>query len=540
LLRFIYTGKLLEYTHDNPPTFPLHPPGTIKMPSLFSVFSSLLSLSSCLLGRLASLDYQRRHKMPALTPARQWYAVSLVSSLFFLWGFAYGLLDTMNFHVREIMGLQRKHAALLATGYYAAYLLCPLPMSGPLIKRWGYRCAFIAGLLFFMFGNFAMGGAAKGESFPGMVAAMFVVGMGVSTLERAANPYAAKVGPPGTAELRLVFAQGAAAIGTIVAPLVAAQAVPDGADNKAKMASVITLYNGVGYGVLGLIVLFLWIFFGTSIVPEIEEQKHAADESEGQLASRSSISRFFSHPIWSYRRLWCAWFANFINISNQVIVAQFFIEYARTVRPGKTSSVQAQNFLSVAQTFFAVGRYVFVVMIIWIKPRISMVLFVVLAVGTVGIATSVTGFPGILMLMLAMFGEGPTFPTTFATGIRDLSHHSSLGESILIMSICGGAVGPPVFGIIADSFGVRVAFWLPAVGFFFPVLFYVVGLNSLWKKDFDRDWYEEKKQKAERKALKASTKAQKVATESAPESNVEMQPTNGSGTSQGADQSEPV
>jgi MFS transporter, FHS family, L-fucose permease len=490
-------------------------------PSFFSVAS------------FKNLDYQHRHKMPSLTPSRQWSAISLISSLFFLWGFAYGLLDTMNFHMREIMGLERKHAALLATGYYAAYLLCPLPMSGPMIKRWGYRPTFVVGLLLFMFGNFAMGGAARRESFGGMVAAMFVVGMGVSTLERAANPYAAKVGPPGTAELRLVFAQGAAAIGTIVAPLVAAQAVPDGADNKVKMASVITLYNGVGYGVLGLILVFIGVFFGTAIVPEIEEEACAAEENSTRVVSKSRLHRFFSHPIWSYRRLWCAWFANFINISNQVIVAQFFIEYSKTVRPGKTSGVQAQNFLSVAQTFFAVGRYVFVVMIIWIKPRISLLLFVALAVGTVGLATTLTGFPGILMMKLAMFAEGPTFPTIFTTGTRDLAQHSSLGESILIMSICGGAVGPPVFGIIADIFGVRVAFWLPAVGFFFPVFFYVLGLNFLWSKDFDRDWYDEKKQKAERKTLKAYKRAQKGATEPAPDRDVEMQPMK-SNDSQGA------
>ena len=476
--------------------------------------------------------------MPNLTTSRQWAAVSLISSLFFLWGFAYGLLDTMNFHVREIMGLERKQAALLATGYYAAYLLCPLPISGPIIKCWGYRWAFVMGLLLFMVGNFTMGAAAKSETFSGMVAAMFVVGTGVSTLERAANPYAAKVGPPGTAELRLVFAQGAAAIGTIVAPLVAAQAVPDGADDDVKMASVITLYNGVGYGVLGLIVLFMGILFGTSVVPEIDEKACSGDGNETHVASRSWISRFFSHPVWSYRRLWCALFANFINISNQVIIAQFFIEYSRTVRPGKTSQVQAQNFLSVAQTFFAVGRYVFVVMIIWIKPRISLVLFVALAVGTVGIATTLTGYPGILMLKMAMFAEGPTFPTIFATGIRDLAQHSSLGESLLIMSICGGALGPPVFGIIADTFGVRVAFWLPAAGFFFPVFFYVLGLNFLWKKDFDRDWYEEKKQKAERKALKASKKAEIGTTHPAPGQDVEMRPMKSNGTEGGVDQSE--
>lgn len=402
----------------------------------------------------------------------------------------------------------------------------------------GVPLDFVVGLLLFTAGNFAMGGAAKAESFGGMVAAMFVVGMGVSTLERAANPYATKVGPPGTAELRLVFAQGAAAIGTIVAPLVAAQAVPDGASNAAKMASVITLYNGVGYGVLGLVVLFMGIFFGTAIVPEIEDQEYLADETVTRTVSKSWIHQFFSHPIWSYRRLWCAWFANFINLSNQVIVAQFFIEYSKTVRPGKTSGVQAQNFLSVSQTFFAVGRYVFVVMIIWIKPRISLLLFVALAIGTVGIATSLTGYPGILMLKLAMFAEGPTFPTIFATGIRDLAQHSSLGESILIMSICGGAIGPPVFGIIADTFGVRVAFWLPAVGFFFPVFFYVLGLNFLWKNDFDRDWYEEKKQKKERKALKASRKAPGETASTTPGKDMEMQPTKSNDSKGVADESE--
>jgi MFS family permease len=177
-------------------------------------------------------------------------------------------------------------------------------------------------------------------------------------------------------------------------------------------------------------------------------------------------------------------------------------------------------------------------MVIWIKPRISLVLFVALAVGTVGLATTLTGFPGILILKLAMFAEGPTFPTIFATGIRDLAQHSSLGESILIMSICGGAVGPPVFGIIADTFGVRVAFWLPAVGFFFPVFFYVLGLNFLWNKDFDRDWYNEKKQKAERKALKASKKAQKGVTEPAPGRDVEMQPMKSNDSQGAANQSE--
>jgi hypothetical protein len=133
-----------------------------------------------------------------------------------------------------------------------------------------------------------------------------------------------------------VFELGAAAVGTIVAPLVAAQTVSDAAADDVKMASIITLYNGVGYGVLGLVVLFMGIFFGTSIVLEIEEEDSpTVDENATRVVPKSRLLCFFSHPIWSYRRLGCAWFANFINLFNQVIIAQFFIEYSKTVRPGK-------------------------------------------------------------------------------------------------------------------------------------------------------------------------------------------------------------
>ncbi len=81
------------------------------------------------------------------------------------------------------------------------------------------------------------------------------------------------------------------------------------------------------------------------------------------------------------------------------------------------------------------------------------------------------------MLKLAMLTEEPTHPTMFNTGIKDLAQHISLAESILIMNIYNRAIRLPTFGITADTFRMRVAFLLPAVKFFFPVFFYVLGLN---------------------------------------------------------------
>jgi FHS family L-fucose permease-like MFS transporter len=195
--------------------------------------------------------------------------------LFFIWGFAYGLLDTMNTHVRKLMGLSRALSALLAVAYYVAYPVAVFGIAGPLIKYCGYHFTFIAGLLIFGIGNFVM--MAVAGKLTGMVAACFVVGLGVATLERSANPYVVRCGPTAQRSTRINFAQSFTGIGTVFSPLTAARFVSGTATEK--IAGIVGVYKGIGCTVMAISVFFAGLFFRSNCMPEIplddEEESYA-------------------------------------------------------------------------------------------------------------------------------------------------------------------------------------------------------------------------------------------------------------------------
>jgi FHS family L-fucose permease-like MFS transporter len=201
--------------------------------------------------------------------------------LFFTWGFAYGLLDMMNNHVRKLMGLSRAMSALLAVAYYAAYPVAVFGVIGPLIKYCGYRFTFIAGLLLFGIGNFVM--MAVAGKLVGMVAACFVVGLGVATLERSANPYVVRCGPTAQRATRINFAQSFAGIGTVLSPLTAARFVSGNATEK--IAGIVDVYEGIGCIVMALSIFFAGLFFRTNCMPEI-----SLDDEEESYAFRKKPS----------------------------------------------------------------------------------------------------------------------------------------------------------------------------------------------------------------------------------------------------------
>ena len=149
--------------------------------------------------------------------------VMLVTILFFLWGFAYGLLDVLNSHFQTTLGVTKAQGAGLSGAYFGAYFLAPLTFAGYIVRRFGYRWTFITGLCIFGVGALMFWPSGVKRSFPGFVGSMFIVGSGLSTLETSANPYIATCGPPRYSDIRLNLSQSFQAIGSVVAPLLAAQ-----------------------------------------------------------------------------------------------------------------------------------------------------------------------------------------------------------------------------------------------------------------------------------------------------------------------------
>jgi FHS family L-fucose permease-like MFS transporter len=383
--------------------------------------------------RVKKFDVQQDQKLtdlqnPVYTP------IGCASVLFFIWGFAYGLLDTMNNHVRKLMELSRAMSALLAVAYYAAYPVAVFAIAGPLIKRCGYRFTFITGLVIFGIGNFAM--AALAGKLIGMVAASLIVGLGVATLERSANPYVVRCGPDSFRSTRINFAQSWAGVGTVISPLAAAGSIVG--DKSQKLAAILHVYLTIGCIIMGIAGFFVWLFFRTQCMPEVPAD---GDDEESFGFHRS--------PIWGCRKLWWGAVANFCNMGCQVAVAQYLMAYLED--NAGLDDTQGAHYLSVAQTAFVVGRFAFAGLSLVVKPRKALGLFIFGCIACSTGAVFARNGSATAMVILIMLFEAPLFPTIFETATSGLDKLASRAEDIMISSICGGALLSPLFGVLADK-----------------------------------------------------------------------------------------
>lgn len=405
---------------------------SVASPGYFSSFNISVNMKKRL-GRVKRFDVQHGQKYPDLQ--KTMYApICSASVLFFIWGFAYGLLDTMNNHVRKLMELSRAMSALLAVAYYAAYPVAVFAMAGPLIKRCGYRVTFLIGLFIFAVGNFVM--ALVAGKLAGMVAASFIVGLGVATLERSANPYVVRCGPEGLRATRINFAQSWAGVGTVISPLAAAGSIVG--DRNQKLAAIVHVYLTIGSVIIGIAGFFLWLFFRTQCVPEVPAD---SDEEESY--------GFRSNPIWACRKLWWGAVANFCNMGCQVAVAQYLMAYLED--NAGLDDTQGAHYLSVAQTAFVVGRFAFAGLSVVVKPRKALGLFIFGCITCSTGAVFARNGAAIAMVVLIMLFEAPLFPTIFETATSGLEKHASRAEDVMISSICGGALLSPLFGLLADK-----------------------------------------------------------------------------------------
>ena len=146
-------------------------------------------------ARRKSVSNKKLTGASQLTTRQSILPIVLVTILFFLWGFAYGLLDVLNSHFQTTLGVTKAQGAGLSGAYFGAYFLGPLTYSGYILRKWGYRATFITGLIIYGIGALMFWPSGVKRSFGGFVGSMFIVGSGLSTLETSANPFIAVCKP---------------------------------------------------------------------------------------------------------------------------------------------------------------------------------------------------------------------------------------------------------------------------------------------------------------------------------------------------------
>ena len=127
-------------------------------------------------------------KQQTITDKKYLVPFILITSLFFLWGFARAILDVLNKHFQHALHISITHSALIQVTTYLGYFLMAIP-AGFFINRYGYRRGVVFGLLLFGLGSLLFIPGAAAGSFYAFLGCLFIIGCGLVFLETAANPY---------------------------------------------------------------------------------------------------------------------------------------------------------------------------------------------------------------------------------------------------------------------------------------------------------------------------------------------------------------
>lgn len=389
------------------------------------------------------------------------FPLALVISLFFLWGFSYGLLDVLNKHFQTVLGISRLESTGLQVMYFGGGYLLFSPIAAEVLKRRGYKQTILMGLSLYSLGAILFWPVAKSADsnangravFGGFCACTLVIACGLATLETSANSYAVVIGNPASANARLQFCQSWNGVASFIGPLIASKFFFTG-ENQNSLTNVQFVYLAVACAGAAVGVLF---FFAK--LPEISE---AVIEDEAGHDTDGSI--------WKQYNMWFAFGAQFCYVGAQVTIATFFINYAH--ENGGVSTANASNMLSYALITFTVGRFVATGLAVFLKAEFIMVVYSCCAIALTAYCSAGTGKASIGALIAIFFFEAPMYPTIFALGTANLGRHTRRAAGILVMGVSGGAVFPPVQGAIADAASTRISYIVPVVGFVY-VLGYV-------------------------------------------------------------------
>lgn len=185
--------------------------------------------------------------------------IAFVTILFFLWGFAYGLLDILNTRFQLIVRMSTGQGIGLHSAYYGAYLVGPLTFGRVVFRRWGFKSTFIVGLCVYGVGTLVFWPSAVLTSFPAFLISNFIIGLGVSTLELAGNPFISLCGPPEYAEVRLNISQAIQAVGTVVSPVLARKVLFRNVRDAPSLIDVQWAYLGIALFVVILALVFYYV-----------------------------------------------------------------------------------------------------------------------------------------------------------------------------------------------------------------------------------------------------------------------------------------
>ena len=396
-------------------------------------------------------------------------ALTLLASLFFMWGFITVINNTLLPHLRSVFELNYTQTTLIESVWFIAYFVASIP-SAKLIERVGYQKSLVIGLLIMAAGSLGMMLAASLPSYGVTLAMLFIIACGITLLQVAANPYVAVVGKPETASSRLNLVQAMNSAGTMLAPLFGAYLILGRSKGGTSSADVVLTQAErladaqsviLPYGLVAAVLLVLAVVIARFPLPAM-----------GSSTARLAKEERKNHSLWAHRNLVFGVPAIFIYLIAEIGVANLFVNFVSQPDIANLTHEQAGRYLSFLWGGMMVGRFVGSAIMQKVDAGKVLAAFATGSFIVMLVAVFSHGPVAMWALILVGLGHSIMFPTIFTLGIRGLGPLTEEGSGLLIMAIAGGSL-VVVQGWLADNYGLQNSFLLTAVCELY-ILFYAL------------------------------------------------------------------
>jgi MFS transporter, FHS family, L-fucose permease len=410
-------------------------------------------------------------------------SLSLLTTLFFIWGFITCLNDILIPHLKAVFTLSYSQAMLVQFCFFTAYFVVSVP-SGYLLKKITYKAGIVTGLAIASIGCLLFYPAANLQSYSLFLVALFVLASGITLLQVAANPYVSLLGKSETASSRLTITQAFNSLGTTIAPyfgaLIVLTAAVKSAEDITKLNSLeLSVYQSlqaaavqIPYLGLATLLLLMAVLFALINLPDIQLTDIELDKQTTRPIKEKASA-------WAYRHLVLGALAIFMYVGAEVCIGSFLINFLTEPKIAGLSVVEAGKYASFYWGGAMVGRFLGAV--IMQKMAANKLLTFNALIAVILVLTAVMGTGELVMSVILAVGlcNSIMFPTIFSLAIKGLGQHTRQGSGILCMAIVGGAILPLIQGVLADSVGIQSAFIIPALCYAYIAFYGYKGHHSL-------------------------------------------------------------
>jgi MFS transporter, FHS family, L-fucose permease len=406
-------------------------------------------------------------------------ALTVVTVMFFMWGFITSLNDVLIPHLKSVFDLGYSGALLVQFTFFGAYFVMSIP-AGKVVSKVGYKGSIILGLVITGIGALLFFPAARLPSYPLFLTAFFVLATGITVLQVAANPYVSLLGPERTSSSRLNLAQAFNSLGTTLAPRLGGIFILSGTVLAAPALAQLPAVEQLAYKVqqaqlvqvpylilaalLFVLAIVVWLFR----LPPLTEATEKADPVKHTL--REALS---------HRHLLLGVIAIFVYVGAEVSLGSFMVNYISEPSIGNMSEQAATTYVSLYWGGAMIGRiFGFVLML---KLNASKLLGIFATVAGLLVLTTMMTTGHVAMWSVVAIGlfNSIMFPTIFTLGIARLGPLTGKASSLLVMAIVGGALIPLLQGVLADHIGIQHAFILPLLCYLYIIYYGFHGSRTV-------------------------------------------------------------